>query len=213
MARLLRSGDDPGPVLERGIALVAAVNGAMLAPLAGAGPALIPFAFGSRWSGAASALPWACLGLMISGPVSVVATGYLAALGDLGAGLRSTTVSWIVLALVTFPLLPSLGVTAMGLGAMSSSLAEAFVLVRAVGSHSKASIVTPILAPSIAAIGAGAAAWILTDRMQATAAAVLVGLAVAELLYVGMLLLMRKGLVLDTTGVLTRMIRVTFARA
>jgi hypothetical protein len=49
--------------------------------------------------------------------------------------------------------------------------------------------------------------------MQATAAAVLVGLAVAELLYVGMLLLMRKGLVLDTTGVLTRMIRVTFARA
>jgi O-antigen/teichoic acid export membrane protein len=213
MARLLGAGEDPRRVLERGTGLVAAVNGAMLAPLAGVGPALVPVVFGATWSSAADALPWACLGLMISGPISVVAAGYLSALGDVRAVLRSTAVSWAALALVTFPLLPRLGVMAMGLGAMASALAEAFILVRAVGSHSQASIVRPLVAPVAAAIGSGSVTWILTDRMPTTVVTVVVGLAVAEFLYVATLLVIRRGLVVDTTGMLNRMIRLTFARA
>jgi O-antigen/teichoic acid export membrane protein len=213
MARLLGSGDDPRAVLERGTALVAVVTGAMLAPLVGASPALVPVMFGARWSDAASALPWASLGLMISGPVSVVASGYLYALGDVRAVLRSTTVSWVALVLVAFPLLPILGVTAIGLGAMASALAEAVVFVRAVASHSQASIVRPLVAPATAAIASGAAGWMLTDHLAATAAAAAVGLVVAEALYVSSLFVMRRGLVVDTTGMLNRMIRLTFARA
>jgi O-antigen/teichoic acid export membrane protein len=200
-------------VLERGTALVAVVTGAMLAPLVGASPALVPVMFGARWSDAASALPWASLGLMISGPVSVVASGYLYALGDVRAVLRSTTVSWVALVLVAFPLLPILGVTAIGLGAMASALAEAVVFVRAVASHSQASIVRPLVAPATAAIASGAAGWMLTDHLAATAAAAAVGLVVAEALYVSSLFVMRRGLVVDTTGMLNRMIRLTFARA
>jgi O-antigen/teichoic acid export membrane protein len=213
MARLLGTGEDPREVLQRGTALVAVVTGAMLAPLVGGSPALVPVVFGARWSHAASALPWASLGLMISGPVSVTASGYLWALGDARAVLRSTIVSWIVLALVTFPLLPSLGVTAVGLGAMASALAEAAVFVRAVASHSHVSLARPLVAPTIAATASGAAAWIVTDRLPATLLAVVVGLAAAEFLYVGSLLVSRRRLVLDTTGMLHRMARLTFARA
>jgi O-antigen/teichoic acid export membrane protein len=213
MARLLGSGEDPRYVLQRGTALVAVVTGAMLAPLVGASPALVPVVFGARWQDAASALPWAALGLMISGPVSATAAGYLTALGDLRALLRSTAVSWILLALVTFPLLPRLGITAVGLGAMTSALAEAAVLVRAVRSHAEVSIARPLVAPAMAAIAAGAAAWVMADRMSATVTTVLVAFAAAELLYVGSLLVTRKRLVVDTTGMLNRMIRLTFARA
>jgi O-antigen/teichoic acid export membrane protein len=150
---------------------------------------------------------------MISGPVSATAAGYLTALGDLRALLRSTAVSWILLALVTFPLLPRLGITAVGLGAMTSALAEAAVLVRAVRSHAEVSIARPLVAPAMAAIAAGAAAWVMADRMSATVTTVLVAFAAAELLYVGSLLVTRRRLVVDTTGMLNRMIRLTFARA
>ena len=213
MARLLGSGEDPRLVLSRGTALVAAVTGAILAPLVGASPALVPIVFGARWSHAASALPWASLGLMVSGPISVTAAGYLYALGDARAVLRGTVASWIALVAVAFPLLPSLGITAIGLGAMSSALAEAFVFVRAVESHSQVWIIRPLLAPTIAAVASGAAAWILTDRLGFTEVAVVVGLAAAEVLYVGLLLLLRKSLVLDTAGMLNRMVRLAFARA
>jgi O-antigen/teichoic acid export membrane protein len=213
MARLLGSGEDPRSVLSRGTALVAAVTGAMLAPLVGASPALVPIVFGARWSDAAWALPWASLGLMVSGPISVTAAGYLYALGDARAVLRGTIASWIALVLVAFPLLPTLGITAIGLGAMSSSLAEAFIFARAVESHSQVWITRSLFAPTIAAVASGAAAWALTDRLAVTGVAVLVGLVVAGALYVGLLLVLRKSLVLDTTGMLTRMVRLTFARA
>jgi O-antigen/teichoic acid export membrane protein len=213
MARLLGSGEDPDDVLERGTALVAAVTGAMLAPLVGAAPALVPYVFGAQWTPAASALPWASLGLMVSGPISVIANGYLCALGDVRAVLRSTAVSWLVLALVAFPLLPSLGITAVGLGAMASSLAEAAMFAQAVSFHSRASIARPLTAPTLAAIAAAAAGWALTDGLAPTLLAVVLGLATAEGLYVGLLLVIRRGLVLDTTGMLQRMVRLTFARA
>jgi O-antigen/teichoic acid export membrane protein len=213
MARLLGSGDDARAVLQRGTALVAVVTGAMLAPLVGASPALLPVLFGTKWSDAASALPWASLGLMISGPISATAAGYLWALGDARAVLRSTAASWALLVLVAFPLLPSLGITAVGLGMMASALAEAAVLARAVRSHSQVSIVRPLLVPTAAAIASGAVAWILTDRMPASALAVMVGVAAAELLYVASLVVTRKRLVIDATGMLNRMIRLSFVKA
>jgi O-antigen/teichoic acid export membrane protein len=211
MARLLGSGEDPRPVLERGTALVATANGAVLAPLVGATPALVPVVFGQRWDGATLIIPWACLGLMLSGPISATASGYLTAVGDIKAVLRGTVANEVALAGVALPFLPLVGITALGLGAMAGALAECFVFARAVTRHSGASIARPLIVPTSAAIVAAAVGWVLASSMGATLLAIFVGGVLAEALYLASVFVIHKPLVVDMTGMLNRMIRASFA--
>jgi hypothetical protein len=88
-----------------------------------------------------------------------------------------------------------------------------FGLVRAVRSHSGVSIARPLVVPATAAIGAAVAAWIVSTRMPATVATIVGALAAAAFLYIGLLLLIRRPPVVDTSGRLNPMIRLTFARA
>jgi O-antigen/teichoic acid export membrane protein len=213
MSRLLGSGENPRAILERGTALVATATGAMLVPLVGSTPALVPALFGSKWTDAASVIPWASLGLMVSGPISVTASGYLYAVGDVRAVLRSTAFSGAALAGVGLGLLPVLGVTALGLGAMSSAFVEAIVLARAMSVHSSASVAIPLGIPTIAACGAAGAGWALTSSLQPTLTAAVLGALSSEALYLACLLVIRHTLVVDMTGMLNKMIRASVARA
>jgi O-antigen/teichoic acid export membrane protein len=213
MARLLGTGEDPRPVLERGTALVATANGAVLAPLVGATPALIPAVFGAKWNQAVFVMPWACLGLMVSGPISVTAAGYLTAVGDVKAVLRGTVLSESALAVVALPLLPLIGVTALGLGAMAAAFAECVVFARAVTAHSRASITAPLVVPTIAATAAGAIGWAVASSLPATLLVAFIGGLSAEALYLGSVFAIRKDLVVDMTGMLNRMIRTSLAGA
>jgi O-antigen/teichoic acid export membrane protein len=213
MARLLGSGEDPRAILERGTALVATATGGMLAPLVGASPALVPVLFGARWDEAATVIPWASLGLMVSGPVSVTATGYLFAVGDARTVLRSSTLNAVAFLAVALPLLPVVGVAALGLGWMVSAFVEALVLARGISAHSRASIGMPLAVPTIAATGAAAAGWFLAASLPSTLLAVVLGGAAAEALYLASLLVIRRHLLVDMTGMLNRMIRASFAGA
>ena len=211
MARLLGSGEDPRPVLERGTALVATANGTILVPLVGATPALIPAVFGARWNDATLVIPWACLGLMVSGPISVAAGGYLTAVGDVKAVLRATIASEVALAAVALPLLPMISVTALGLGAMAAALVESVFFARAVIRHSQASIVRPLLLPTVAAVAAGSLGWALASSLPATLLTAGIAAVSAGALYLTSVFIVRRHLVIDMTGMLNRMIRAGFA--
>ena len=213
MSRLLGTGEDPRSILERGTALVATATGAVLAALVGASPALVPAVFGSRWHEAALVIPWASLGLMVSGPISVTASGYLFALGDAKTVFRSSTLNALAFIGVALPLLPVLGVAALGVGWMSSALVEARVLARGVARHSGASIGAPLGIPTVAACGAAGAGWALAAALTPTLAVAALGGLTAEALYLASLLLVKRRLVTDMTRMLHKMIRASFAGA
>jgi O-antigen/teichoic acid export membrane protein len=213
MARLLGTGEDGRAILERGTSLVATATGATLAPLVAAGPALVPSLFGHKWSAAASVIPWASLGLMVSGPISATAAGYLFALGDAKTVFRSATLNAVAFVAVALPLLRVIGVAALGVGWMASAFVEAFILARGVRAHSDASVAMPLVLPTIAAATAAAAGWLLTTSLPATFVTAALGGLAALAIYLSALMVMRRRLVFDAAGMLGQMMRAGFARA
>jgi O-antigen/teichoic acid export membrane protein len=200
----MEAGEDPRPIIERGVGVVALGSGLFLAPLAACAPALIPGALGARWADAADILPAACLGLMIVGPVSVSVAGYLYAQGDAATPLRGAILHTTAQYAVAFPLLPALRGWALGLAGLAAGVVEAVVLGRAAARHSRARIMGPLLVPLLAACLAGGGGWALAVSGHPTlwlAAASAVGAAAAYLAMVGAL---RPALVGDTVGLVRR---------
>ena len=67
MARLLRAGEEPRFMLEKGLRLAFGLTGLGVAALAAATPALVPSVFGATWVDAIPVIPWCLLGMLISG--------------------------------------------------------------------------------------------------------------------------------------------------
>jgi O-antigen/teichoic acid export membrane protein len=147
MSQLTPAKEDVAPLIERAVGMAAVGTGVILTGLAGSAPGLIPGLFGEQWRAASNVIPGACLGLGIGGSVSVATVGYLYAVGDASAVLRASIFQTIVLFGVTLPLLPLLGVSAIGLGWFISSTVEAVVLGRATLKWSRVRLVRPLLAP------------------------------------------------------------------
>lgn len=190
MSRLRDQRGDPRSAVERVLKGVALSTGLIVAPLAAASAPLIPQVFGERWSGAAAVVPPICLALMIGGPVSVAAAGYLFAADGVGVVVRSAllhTLAWFVVAV---PLLTVLGVVATGLGTLAASVVEGIVLGRAVrkrtGARVLAALVIPMLAATAAAgAGAGTIAVVaVAGALQAPLAAIVAATAYAIILLV-----------------------------
>lgn len=150
MARLLDTGEDIRPTIERTVRLAAVASGLVLVPVAASSPGFVPLIFGSTWTDAADALPGACLGLMIGGPVSLGVGAYVLATGASGTALRAAIVRVTVMLGVCLPLVRPLGVAAIGLGYLAGSLAEALILGTAAQRLSGARLWTALL-PTVAA--------------------------------------------------------------
>lgn len=213
MSRLLATGEDPRPIIERAVALASIATGILLVALVGAGPALIPSVFGEKWQAAAWVIPWASLGLIISGPVSVASAGYLYAVGDASTVLRSVVLNGLAFALVGLPLLPVLGVSALGLGWLASALVEAAVLGRAVSTGAKARIAGALAMPTAAATGAGAAGWLVASAVGENLLSAALGAVLAEALYLVSLLALRRELFTETVILTGRAFRGSLAWA
>jgi O-antigen/teichoic acid export membrane protein len=160
MSRLLAAGEDPRGVIERTVARAALGTGLLLVPLAASSPALIPAVFGAKWADASDVFAPACLGLMVAGPVSVATGGYLYAVGDISVVLRATILQGAVWVVVTFALLPPLGVVAVGIGALVSNLLEAAILARRTTARTGASILPPVAHGAALGVVCAAPAWL-----------------------------------------------------
>jgi O-antigen/teichoic acid export membrane protein len=160
ITRLMAAGENTRTIVEKGVSVVATAGVAPLAALAACGPALVPAVFGSKWAAAADALPPACLGLMIVGPVSVACSGFLSAHGDAATMLRGAVLHTAAQFAVALPLLPILGLWGVGLGVFVACLVEAYVLGRRAVAVTGARLVRPMAGPVIAGtLGTGTGWW------------------------------------------------------
>jgi polysaccharide transporter, PST family len=206
MSRLRAAGVDLRPTIERGVALGGVMTGAIMLFLVGGGPSLIPLVFGSQWKDAADVVPWAALGTMISGPVSVATAGYLYAVGDASAVLRSGILMSAVWLALGLGLLEPVGIAAPGIGLLVGSCVDAYVLGSATARHSGAKIVEPLVRPGAAAVVAGTVGWWLASTSSSWQHAVL-GIAVAQAIFVGSLLVLDRDLVLDVVRIPRRALK------
>lgn len=198
MSQVVAAKEDPAPLVERAVGLTAVGSGIILTGLAGAAPGLVPGLFGEQWREAATVLPAACLGFGIAGAVSVVSQSYLYAVGDASAVLRSGVLQTITLFGTTLPLLPLLGVRAVGLGWLACSLVEAATLGRSTARRTGARIARPLLAPLTAGTVAGGCGWLVTNSLGADLWSGLLGGSSAALLFVLLLLAFRPRLLRDS---------------
>lgn len=211
MSRLVNAGEPPGPIIERGVGLVAVATGLLLTPLVGAGPALVPVVLGDRWADAAAVLPWAGLGLMIGGPVSVATAGFLWAIGDASTPLKAVAYHGGAWATVTFALMPTIGLAAVGVGWLAAGLVDAVVLGRGARRHAEIRLAHALLVPIAVAAASAAIGWTLSASSEATWVSALLCGGLAEALYVSALLLVSRRSLTDTFAVTGRAVRASLA--
>ena len=162
MARLREHGSNTQVLLDRSLKLAMLGAGLVLAPLAASAPALIPAVFGSRWSAAAWALPPDCLGLLLASPFSVAASGFLYAEGDANGVLKAMFYSAVAWYVAMVPLLPFIGVAALGIGQLAAGAVEVVLFARALRRHLPAVRPLRSIAPELCAITvAGAVGWVV----------------------------------------------------
>jgi O-antigen/teichoic acid export membrane protein len=198
MVQIHAARENAGPLLERAVGMVAVGLGIILTSLAGSAPGLFPGVFGEQWQEASKIAPGACLGVGIGASISVVAQGHLSALGDASAVLRSALLEAMTLFAVTLPLVPVLGLHAIGLGVSISSAVGAYVLRRAVLRWTQVDLARPLVAPLAAGVAAAGAGWLVSDLGGADLVSGLVGGACSVFLYLGLLTVVRRKLVLET---------------
>ena len=156
MSRLVTAKAVEAALIERAAGMTLIGAGTVLVGLAGSAPGLVPGLFGEQWNDAAAVIPWSCLGLAIGGSMSVATTGYLFATDDASSVLRAGILQSIAWFVVTLPLLNVVGVAAVGLGWIASSLVQAVVVVRATKRtlpiRFSAVVLTPVAIGVLAAI-------------------------------------------------------------
>jgi O-antigen/teichoic acid export membrane protein len=159
--------------------MVAIAVACILVVLVGSAPALVPLVFGTPWADAANALPGAAVAYIVGAPISVATAGYLYAAGRADTVLRAAVLHTLALGIVTFALLPVIGVTAVGLGVGASGLVEAVMLGRAAARATGARLWRTVALPAIAATASGAVGWILADSAADQAQGAVLGGGVA----------------------------------
>jgi hypothetical protein len=213
MAQLLARKEDPAPVIARALGMASVGSGMLLVGLAGSSPGLVPGVFGEPWRDAASVLPAACLGLGIGGSISVATAGYLYAVGDVSAVLRAGILQAAAIFAVTLPMLPIIGVAAVGLGWLVAAIVEATILGRATLRWTSVRLVRPLLAPVAIGIISGAAGWLVADRGGADLVSGLVGGACSVVCFQAGFILVRRQLLLETFRFFLRSMRAAASRS
>jgi len=192
MARLIALGQDARPAVRQILRVATVANGFVLVGLAGASPFLLGTLFGEPWQAASAVLAPACAGMLLSGPVSVAAAGYLYAIGDSRTMLRAVllhTIAWLGLAL---PLLPVLGVAAIGYGWLASGVVEALVLGHALHKVSGVGTIPIVWRSTLTALVAAAGGMLLATSLPAGLFGAVAGGTLAEVLFLlGVLVLDR----------------------
>jgi len=158
MAHLLADDEDPRPMLEEATRIATVAGVFVLVPFAAAVPVLITPVFGAKWNEAGVVLPLACLGLLLFGPISASATGYLNATNRPGDMVRVKSYSNGIVVLLVVALLPVFGLVAIGIAAIVNGVLEALWLDRYVRRACGARLLSRTLLPLTIGVISGAVA-------------------------------------------------------
>jgi O-antigen/teichoic acid export membrane protein len=186
MARLRAHVEETSRIIERFARIGALTAGAALVPLAASAHYLVPALFGAHWAASAEPIPWATAGLIVSGPISVASAGYLYAEGDVRTPLKATLINGAIWIGVTAALLGPVGISAVGIGWMLASWAEASIFARALYRRARLSIPRIIAVPVLIAFASTLVGLALRSPFSSQLVGGLMVAAVASLIYVGL---------------------------
>ncbi len=175
MSKLVAARENVSETIERALGVTAVVSGLILAPLVAATPAWVPALLGSQWTDAVAVIPPASLHLMVIGPISVAVMGYLFAVGDASAVLRSTLVGFPLMFAVMIPLLMVIGVPAVGYGWLAWGIGEGTVLVLSARKHIQFRIRPSLMRPTIFAVAGASLGWLVASKVGTTVVGGLAG--------------------------------------
>jgi O-antigen/teichoic acid export membrane protein len=212
LSHMLAAKQDPARMLDRGVAVASTASGVLLVAMAASSPELVPFVFGEQWREVGEILPWICGSLLVAGPLSVVAVGFLYASDAPGVVLRATIIHSLVLFAVAFPLLPVVGPAAIGIGSLSGAIVDAAIMARAIQQRSSSRPLEGLL-PTVAVALVAAAAGLAVSA--ASGPGVLAGIeagVVAAAVYLGVLTIVRRSVLADTIGLIRDAVRSGLSR-
>jgi O-antigen/teichoic acid export membrane protein len=189
MAKLLAAGRDPGPAIERGVALTGIAIAVIVVGIVAGAPALIPVLLGDRWDDVPAILGLGGIALMITCPISAATVGWLYAAGDPTTVLKAFAAHAALWLAVGLALLEPVGPAAIGIGWIAGALGDATVLAHAAATRAGARVVRRLALPLGAALAAGAAGWAISSTAE-TVPAGLAGLAAGEALLLATLFLL-----------------------
>lgn len=159
MARLRDLGDDPSALVARTLGLTAVGGSVVLVPLAASAHPLMSFVFGHRWQASAPVVAAGAASLLLSGPLSVGAAGFLFAEGHAGDAMRVVSVHTVVGLLCAGALLPIIGVDALAVALPAMGVCDLVLFGRALRRRipgiQPAKILARPLAVSLPSIAAG----------------------------------------------------------
>jgi O-antigen/teichoic acid export membrane protein len=212
MSRLRETGENPIPVVEKAASMASVISGLLVVPLAGSAPALVPVLFGPHWTPAVRVLPLAACSVMLAGPISSIAVGYLLSENRAGVLLRMAVFDGLATWAVGLPLLATVGVIGVGVGQIASGLVDLVFLTVAVWQRRWSHGFSVTLIPLAAVVAASLPAWAMATSLGKGIAALVVSVVVGELLYLAIVLVCR-GTVLDDAVRLGRRTFRSFAHA
>jgi O-antigen/teichoic acid export membrane protein len=214
-SRLMQSDDerDMSGLLERTVGTFAVAASAVLCPLVAASPALVPLLFGAAWTDVSLILPGAAIALAIAGPVGMVGSSYFYARGDAATGLQASLITGAGRLGVTLPLLPELGVAAIGVGWTAGVLGGTAFTLRRARRANGARLGRRVAGPVMSGTLGGAAGWIVADSVGVTVPSVLLALAAAGALWTLLMLLFARRTLHDGLAMVRTVLGSAFARA
>jgi O-antigen/teichoic acid export membrane protein len=207
MSRLVAAQEDVGGTIERVIAVVAVGTGVLVAPLAASAAAWIHVLIGAQWADAASAIPAACFAMMFGVPISVALAGYLWAIGSASIPLRAALLGLPAMAIVLLPLLPVIGVVAVGLSYVTSALVESALFIYGARRTTSFEIGRRLAIPVLIATVAAACGWFVARGIGLDLAGAVSSSAVALGLFVGGLAAVQRADLTDAWSLVARGLR------
>ena len=199
MSRTKSAGGDPRNMLPRLLPAATILAGTLLAPLAGAAPALVPLVFGQRWSPVVDALSLACLAVVIHTPLMIAGASYLWTAGDAGTPLRAQVADAFICIAVGLPLVPILGVVGLAVCGVAAAVVHTTILARAVDRQTDIHVFRHIRTPVLAWIVSAGAAWGCAQGPGPIVIRAAVSSCIAIGVYFGLLFLIRRELMLELT--------------
>jgi O-antigen/teichoic acid export membrane protein len=212
MTHVLAAREDPARLIERGVAISAAASGLVLSATAAAAPELVPGLFGEQWRDAGLIVPWICAALLVAGPLSVAAVGYLYALGEPSVVLRAIVLHTTALFAVAFSLLPFVGPAAIGMGSLAGAIVDAAIMIHAISTRTTARPFRTLFPVLVIAGAAGLAGTALSSAAGHGLPAAAAGALVAGGIYVSALAIFRMETVRDVARLLRQASRSSFSR-
>jgi O-antigen/teichoic acid export membrane protein len=197
MARLLGAGQDPKPVIERGIAALAVVTGGIMVAVTGFAPAL-PVVLGKGWGDVPAVLLWAGIAMACAFPIYSSSYGYLFATdagGTVLIGAVAGTAAWLTVALV---LVPFVGAPAAGIGWCAYAAVQLAIFIPRVSARTGAAVAASVGVPTATAVVAAAGGWLVARAAGGSLVAGLAGAIVGETVLFAVLALLARGALRDT---------------